>query len=163
MWINSHRWVSSCVYLTPWQKLSLSHPFLCAESAADCPYWHLRTWKTTCRLLAGQYDWTCYALQDCCTTSWYGIRAAACLFQGSLVSPKHLHPEVHWGWKKVSLSILQKNRKGNMLSSKTLTNRKDYSLCWKGSLFGVFTLCYDILKEHITSTLKKTDSDSGGC
>jgi len=57
----------------------------------------------------------------------------------------------------------QNCRKGNMLSSQTLTNRKDYSLCWNGGLVGVSTPSSDILKEHIFSTLNKTDSDSGSC
>jgi len=65
------RWVSSCDYLTCWQKLSLSpHPLSRAASAAVCSYRHLVTRKTTCRLLAVQYDWTCYVLQGCCTTAW---------------------------------------------------------------------------------------------
>lgn len=53
-----------------WQKLSLSpHPLSRAASAAVCSYRHLVTRKTTCRLRAVQYDWTCYVLQDCCTTA----------------------------------------------------------------------------------------------
>lgn len=50
--------------------------------------------------------------------------------------------------KKVTLSILQKNRKGNMLHFQTLTKIKDCSLCWNGDLLGVSVPCSDILKEH---------------
>jgi hypothetical protein len=68
MQIKSHRWVWSCVYLTLWQKMSLSpHPFPCAASAADCSYRH--NMEDDLQTSGRSVGLTCFALQDCCTTS----------------------------------------------------------------------------------------------